>query len=68
MKDSIPTQLRFPAIAGFSVRADFNGGTLSSDFGALLLQGVDRQTGLIEHWPQSSRISGTRPMSSKALQ
>jgi hypothetical protein len=35
-------------MAGFTVRADFNGGALSSDFGALLLQGVDRQTGLIE--------------------
>jgi hypothetical protein len=28
------------------VRADFEGGALSSDFGALLLQGVDRQIGL----------------------
>jgi len=48
MCHSTPTQLRFPAIAGFTVRADFNGGALSSDFGAILLQGVDRQTGLIE--------------------
>ena len=48
MCHSTPTQLRFPAMAGFTVRADFNGGALSSDFGALLLQGVDRQTGLIE--------------------
>ena len=47
MSDSIPSQLRFPAIAGFTVRADFEGGAVSSDFGALLLQGVDRQTGLI---------------------
>lgn len=47
MSDSIPTQLRFPAIAGFTVRADFEGGAVSSDFGALLLHGVDRQTGLI---------------------
>ena len=45
--DSTPTQLRFPAIAGFTVRADFDGGAVSSDFGALLLRGVDRQTGLI---------------------
>ena len=42
------TQLRFPAIAGFTVRADFDGGAMSSDFGALLLRGVDHQTGLIE--------------------
>lgn len=47
MSDSIPTQLRFPTIAGFTVRADFEGGAVSGDFGALLLQGVDRQTGLI---------------------
>ena len=48
MCHSTPTQLRFPAMADFTVRADFNGGALSSDFGAILLQGVDRQTGLIE--------------------
>ena len=48
MSHSTPTQLRFPAMAGFTVRADFNGGALSSDFGALLLQGVDRQTGLMD--------------------
>lgn len=47
MNDSIPTQLRFPAIAGFSVRADFDGGAMSSDFGALLLRGADQQIGLI---------------------
>ncbi len=43
-----PTQLRFPAMAGFTVRAHFDGGAMSSDFGALLLHGVDRQTGLID--------------------
>ena len=48
MCHATPTQLRFPAMAGFTVRADFNGGAMSSDFGALLLRGVDRQTGLIE--------------------
>ena len=40
--------LRFPPVSGLSVRADFDGGALSSDFGPLLLQGVNRQTGLIE--------------------
>jgi hypothetical protein len=30
------------------VRADFAGGALSSDFGALLLRGIDRQIGLTE--------------------
>src|SRR5205809_4902015 len=43
---STPEQLRFPPIAGSTVRADFEGGALSSDFGALLLRGIDRQIGL----------------------
>ena len=52
MIDSTQQQLRFPPVSGLSVRADFDGGTLSSDFGPLLLQGVDRQTGL------SKRLAG----------
>jgi hypothetical protein len=47
MADSTPEQLRFPPVAGFSVRGDFDGGAMSSDFGPLLLRGVDRQIGLI---------------------
>jgi hypothetical protein len=43
---STPEQLRFPPLAGYTVRADFEGGALSSDFGALLLRGIDRQIGL----------------------
>ena len=31
-----------------TLRADFEGGALSSDFGALLLRGIDRQIGLTE--------------------
>src|SRR5688572_17364225 len=46
MPYSTPEQLRFPPIAGSTVRADFAGGALSSDFGALLLRGSDRQLGL----------------------
>jgi hypothetical protein len=46
MRYSTPEQLRFPPIAGYTVRADFAGGALSSDFGALLLRGIDRQIGL----------------------
>ena len=46
MPYSTPTQLCFPSVAGYTVRADFDGGALSSDFGALLLQGIDRQIGL----------------------
>ena len=46
MPYSSPKQLCFPPIAGQTIRADFEGGALSSDFGALLLRGIDRQIGL----------------------
>jgi len=46
MLNSISEQLRFPTIDGLTVRADFDGGALSSDFGPLILSGVDRQIGL----------------------
>jgi hypothetical protein len=46
--DSTPEQLRFPPAAGFTVRADFAGGEVSSDLGALLLAAVDRRIGLID--------------------
>src|SRR3954467_6412832 len=45
---SSPKQLCFPPVAGHTVRADFEGGALSSDFGSLLLRGIDRQIGLTE--------------------
>jgi Transposase DDE domain group 1 len=45
---STPEQLRFPPLPGYTVRADFDGGALSSDFGALLLRGIDRQIGFTE--------------------
>ena len=48
MSPSTPKQLCFPPVAGQTIRADFEGGALSSDFGALLLRGVDRQIGLTE--------------------
>ena len=48
MQDSTPEQLRFPPLPGYTVRADFEGGALSSDFGALLLRGIDRQIGFTE--------------------
>jgi hypothetical protein len=47
MGNSIPIQLRFPSAAGFTVRAEFDGGAMSSDFGAILLRGTDLQIGLI---------------------
>lgn len=48
MAYSTPEQLCFPPIAGYTIRADFDGGALSSDFGALLLRGIDRQIGFTE--------------------
>ena len=45
---SSPKQRCFPPVAGQTLRADFEGGALSSDFGALLFRGVDRQIGLTE--------------------
>ena len=48
MSYSSPTQLCFPPVGGQTIRADFEGGALSSDFGALLLRGIDRQVGLTE--------------------
>ena len=44
--NSTSEQLRFPSIPGHTIRADFDGGGLSSDLGPLLLRGVDRQIGL----------------------
>jgi len=46
--DFTPEQLRFPPAAGFTIRADFTGGEISSDLGALLLGAVDRRIGLID--------------------
>ncbi|HYQ91200.1 MAG TPA: IS1380 family transposase [Candidatus Competibacteraceae bacterium] len=48
MPYSTQESLRFPPVAGLTVRGDFEGGALSSDFGPLLLRGVDRQIGLTQ--------------------
>ena len=48
MSYSTPEQLQFPPISGYTVRANFDGGALSSDFGALLLRGIDRHIGFTE--------------------
>src|SRR5215475_147545 len=48
MPYSSPKQLCFPPVAGHTVRADFEGGALSSDFGPVLFRGIDRQIGLTE--------------------
>ena len=48
MSYSSPKQLCFPPVGGQTLRADFEGGALSSAFGALLLRGIARQMGLTE--------------------
>ncbi len=48
MSQSTENQLRFEPVDGLTVRADFDGGAMSSDFGPLLLRSVDRQIGLTE--------------------
>ena len=55
MSDCSPKQLCFPPIAGQTIRADFAGGALSSDFGVLLLRGIDRQIGLTERLAAAMR-------------
>jgi hypothetical protein len=54
MTNSIPNQLRFASSAGFTLRADFDGGVLSSDLGSLLLRGVDQQIGLTDRLSNSA--------------
>ncbi|MBK7002918.1 MAG: transposase [Rhodoferax sp.] len=46
MCDAIPIQLRFPTSAGLTIREEFDGGAMSSNFGAILLRGTDLQIGL----------------------
>ncbi len=46
MSNSTIKQLCFPPSAGFTVRANFEGGGLSSDLGPMLLRSLDRQIGL----------------------
>lgn len=61
MSYSSPTQLCFPPVGGQTVRADFEGGALSSDFGALLLRGIDRQIGLTKRL--TAALHAQRPQS-----
>jgi hypothetical protein len=44
-------------VDGLTVRGAFDGGALSSDFGPLLLRGIDRQIGLTERLAQAFRDS-----------
>jgi hypothetical protein len=49
--------LRFPPVEGLTVRGAFDGGALSSDFGPLLLRGIDRQIGLTARLAEAFRDS-----------
>ena len=53
MKYAIQETLRFPPVDGLTVRGEFDGGALSSDFGPMILRGVDRQIGLTERLAQA---------------
>ena len=46
MQYSTQEQLCFPPVDGLTVRGSFDGGALSSDFGPMILRGIDRQIGL----------------------
>ena len=48
MTKATSKQLRFPTVDGLSVRGDFDGGSMPSGFGAVLLSDIDRQTGLTQ--------------------
>ena len=45
MSEYTQESLRFPPVEGKTVRADFDGGAVSSNFSPVLLLGVDRQIG-----------------------
>ena len=53
MTQSTQEQLRFHPSNGKTIRADFNGGELSSDFGALLLRETILHSGLISRLTQA---------------
>jgi hypothetical protein len=53
MSHSTPESLRFPPVAGLTIRGEFDGGPMSTDIGLLLLREVDRQGGLTERLAQA---------------
>jgi Transposase DDE domain group 1 len=61
MAYSTPEQLAFHPLAGHTIRADFEGGALSADFGVRFLRGIDRQSGLTARL--AAAIHDTRPPS-----
>ncbi len=59
MPDFTLKPLQFPTVDGLTIRANFEGGALSSDFGPLLLSGVDRQISLT--YDLANAFSDQRP-------
>ena len=57
MANNTQETLRFQPINGKTVRADFKGGELSSDFGALLLRETARRSGLVSRLSHAIRDS-----------
>ena len=53
MSHSTSEPLCFPPVAGMTLRAEFDSGALSSDFGPLILRGVDQHIGLIDRLVQA---------------
>jgi len=53
MSHSTSESLRFPPVAGLTIRGEFDGGLMSTDIGPLLLREVDRQVGLTERLTQA---------------
>jgi len=51
MTDCTTNQLVFSSLGRKKIQADFNGGCLTSDAGALLLREVDKHLGLIDDIP-----------------
>ena len=49
VSQSTQKSLRFPTVDGLSVRGAFDDRALSSDFGPMILRGIDRQMDLTEH-------------------
>lgn len=57
VKYSIQEVLGFPPVDGLTIRGEFDGGALSSDFGPMILRGIDRQIGLTERLALAFRDS-----------
>lgn len=57
MKQFTQETLCFPPVDGLTVRGEFDGGAFSSDFGPMILRGIDRQIGLTQRLAHAFRDS-----------